>query len=230
MTANERAHALVIQLAEQAEYSVTAESLELLRKELPPGELTWNTHFTEEPGIGDIMITGPQSSSLNARELGQLGVLAAMVHKGFYNAAAKGIEFVLSSEVADRFGRTTDDNYGGTIAGPAFLRFAKTYWSFRVVESSVHDERCSTLACAILTWLDTRIAPLFFPMPTAIPANTRRRDQRKFLEMFAPREMDIEDFLRGNPILAASPRGLPSRTGWFLAAAVGLFIVLTSRC
>jgi hypothetical protein len=230
MTARERANALVVQLAELAVHPMSPESIELLSKDVPAGELTWNTHFTEAPGVGDIMIAGPQAASLTTRELGQLGILAAMAHKGFYNAAAKGIEFVSTSDIADRFGRTVDQNYSGTVAGPAFLQFAKTYWSFRVVESGVHDEKCNTIACSILTWLDTRIAPLFFPMPTAIPASTRRLDQRRFLEMFAPQEMDIEDFLAHNPILAASPGNPPSRMIWLWAGAALLLIVLITRC
>lgn len=152
-----------------------------------------------------------------------------MVHKGFYDAAANGVEFVPAAEVASAFGSTVDANFMGTNAGAAFLKFARTYWSFRRIERDARNDDCNTIARHVLYWLDTRIAPLFFPHGTgAIPVSKRRKDQRQFLELFAPREMDIEGFLAANPILAAEGRGQSRWLGW--AVVIGAVVFLLSRC
>ncbi|CAN5922252.1 hypothetical protein BH11GEM2_BH11GEM2_21810 [soil metagenome] len=79
------------------------------------------------------------------------------------------------------------------------------------------------------------IAPLFFPIgPTPIPVKQRRADQRRYLERYSGRDMDIEGFLAANPILNAEAlhqRGAGGGLGKFLVVCfvLGVLAFLVSR-
>lgn len=200
--ATERAVAALLDLSKQAGGStdLTATAV-LLRREIPRSDLVWKTHTTMQPGIGEILIAGPECAKLATGELSALGVLAVTAHRGFYAAAADGREYAADTEVASAFGATVAANYPTT--SPAFLRFATTYWSLRVVKRNAEFETRDSVASQVLEWIDAMIAPLFFPHGPGVPAARRERDQRRFLEANAPMRMDIDGFLAGSPILAA---------------------------
>lgn len=208
--ATDHAVALIVWLAQvNGAPHNDAETQSLLKKRLPRASLTWETHFKTVPGVGDILMTGPRSSELTVSELSRLAGVASAIHAGFYAAAAVGTEFASEVESINHFGGTVQTRYPA--ASPAFLRFAASYWSFQIAQRAVEHTAPDRICSHLLTWLDGRIAPLFFPIPlpdgtTGIPVRHRERDQRRFLELFAPPEMDIRGFLKGNPILEADRR------------------------
>jgi hypothetical protein len=201
--ATERAVAALLDLSKQAGGStdLTA-TAELLRREIPRSELVWKTHTTTAPGIGEILIAGPECAKLATGELSALGVLAVTAHRGFYAAAADGREYASDTEVASAFGATVAANY--PTASPAFVRFATTYWSLYVVKRNAEEfETRDSVASQVLEWIDAMIVPRFFPHGPSVSAKRRERDQRRFLEANAPLRMDIDGFLSGSPVLAA---------------------------
>lgn len=127
------------------------------------------------------------------------GIMEAAT-KGFFRAAASGISLIPAAEITQHFGRSLEDNYPE--AGEAFLRFARTYWSLRIVTGAPAFASGTRFAHAILAKIERVIGSLFFPFPgplTIDPAD-REAGQRELLRELGE-GIDIEDFIRHNPIL-----------------------------
>ncbi len=138
--------------------------------------------------------------------------LFAAAYLGFYELAAAGTALTDESSVKDWFGASVRENYPE--AGPAFLRFATTYWTLKVLIRQLRLENSHALVHAFLRRVDDLLGELFFPSegPIKIDPARREADQRRFLAAFGPK-IDIEDFIQRNPILIRDRR--TSKRPWW---------------
>lgn len=118
--------------------------------------------------------------------------------KGYILLAIKGYEFTKVDRIEEKFGSTMEENYPE--ASESFIKFARTYWTFQIHLLEDFTGLRNYLAYSYLADLHAIIASGFFPMPgpATIPSNEREKIQREILKDF---DIDIEDFMKGNPIL-----------------------------
>lgn len=147
------------------------------------------------------------------------GIYADMM-RGFFDCVSEGVLFADLSRIKATFGRTLEENYPE--ASPAFIKFARTHWTFKLFSSdlersytSKHDpmlNRESLNVFVLLGELEFDISSVFFPTPgpTKWDPDSREAAQREILSRFAPK-IDIEDFIQHNPILIRDRGG----RGWF---------------
>jgi len=123
---------------------------------------------------------------------------------GFFHLAAKGHAFVPVQEIKDHFGSSLKENYPG--ASGSFLRFATTYWTYKLMQSALFPAHHQKAISQILLQIENDIASVFFPTPgpIVIPVKQREEAQREMIKA-SDAPIDIEDFIRGNPILRATP-------------------------
>jgi len=127
-----------------------------------------------------------------------LGKFYDNLTRGYILLAIKGYEFSKVDRIEEKFGSTIEENYPE--ASESFIKFARTYWTFQTHLLEDLTGSSNYLAYLYLANLHAIIASIFFPMPgpATIPSNKREKDQREILKDF---DMDIEDFIKGNPIL-----------------------------
>lgn len=126
--------------------------------------------------------------------------MLASAHLGFYDAATDGVALTDIGSVKQWYGRTISENYPG--AGVAFLNFATTYWTLKILLRQLELEDVSPLVRVLLGRMDSFLGDLFFPFegPFIMDPAQREFDQRRFLNAFGPR-INVADFLKHNPIL-----------------------------
>ncbi len=119
---------------------------------------------------------------------------------GFFHCAAIGTVMVPEDSINSRFGLSINDNYPE--ANEVFLRFAKTYWSLNILVNDTMQNDMEWIGAALLVKLEKSIGPLFFPFPgpATIPPSRREKDQRECIKVSGA-NIDIEEFMKGNPIL-----------------------------
>lgn len=139
--------------------------------------------------------------------------------KGFLMRAAEGYTFVDPQRIVKEFGRTLDENYPE--AGPAFLKFAHSYWTLKLLAGDPDIRPDYSNAAALLSQLEESLAGLFFPTPgpVKIDPDVREAKQREILTT-ASAPIDISDFLTRNPILIRDRRGQAS-------GCLGAFVLFT---
>ena len=151
----------------------------------------------------------------------RLGQLYEAIWKGFFRCAVEGHAFLPVEAIRQRFGRTLQDNYPG--ASGTFLRFATTYWTYKLVVGELFPAHVDKTISQLLLKLDFDIGSVFFPTlkPGTIPVEKREKAQRQLIiDSGAP--IDVEDFIHGNPILRHK-----TSSGCFGAiAAAGLLVAL----
>ncbi len=127
-----------------------------------------------------------------------LGKFYDNLAKGYILLAIKGYEFAKVDRIEEKFGSTMEENYPE--ASESFIKFARTYWTFQIHLLEDLTGSSNYLAYSYLASLHAIIASGFFPMPgpATIPSNKREKIQREVLKDF---DIDIEDFIKGNPIL-----------------------------
>jgi hypothetical protein len=114
------------------------------------------------------------------------------------------VPLVAEELVARRFKHGIRENYPE--ASEAFLDFARTYWTLRVLVLALlqthSDDTSLNLGERLLCQLEQEIGPVFFPFPgpEKIDSATREAFQRQLIEESGA-NIDIEDFMAGNPIL-----------------------------
>ncbi|MFH1798003.1 MAG: hypothetical protein ABH844_01480 [Candidatus Omnitrophota bacterium] len=120
--------------------------------------------------------------------------------KGFFKCATIGEALYPEQRIIEKFGNSITDNYPE--ASQTFLKFAKTYWTLKVLIYDVMEKNIDWIGGRLLCELEKIIGPLFFPFsgPHKISPDRREETQRKFLAEFAP-DINVEEFMRGNPIL-----------------------------
>lgn len=153
---------------------------------------------------------------------------------GFMVSASKGEMFVSEENITRELGKPIAQNYPE--ASATFLKFAKTYWSLRVLVSQLHrgeDGLISFIGGRLLGALEGEIGPLFFPFPgpNKVPPAEREQVQREVLSGFVnfsdDINIDIEDFIRGNPILIRDRQGARSGGGC-LGFVIAGFVTITA--
>jgi hypothetical protein len=120
--------------------------------------------------------------------------------RGFYKTAAVGGTFADVGAIKQYYGRSLEENYPE--AGPAFLKFAYSFWTLQLVVRGPGFDPRRSLAEAMLSELEVNIASVFFPTPGQISINYKLRgaEQRRLLKLSGA-QIDIEDFISKNPIL-----------------------------
>ena len=121
-------------------------------------------------------------------------------YRGFFKLAGSGYAFTFVDRIREHYGSTLEQNYPE--ASKVFLRFATTYWTFKLLVGDTIGARSVTLTELART-LEMDIASVFFPTPGPVQISpaVREQKQRELLGQFQV-DFDIEDFIRGNPILA----------------------------
>jgi hypothetical protein len=163
---------------------------------------------------------------LTAAQDARVHEIADAFQRGFFFSGAKGHVFADPSDIAQHFGLTLERNYPE--ASPAFLRFAYTYWTLKIIVSSkmkVGD----TLAWNLLAAYESQILrPLFFPTfgPSVVPPDQREAAQRLMIaKSGAP--VDLDEFMRGNPILIRDRlRSKPSGCALVVIAFVAIVVTM----
>lgn len=117
------------------------------------------------------------AGALTAQEKESLSLdsLSESLFRGFFHAASRGQTFADPSSIASHFGRTLEANYPE--AGPAFLNFAYTYWTLKLLHDDLVDHHQGSLALNLLTkLLLLELAPIFFLLmaKTSLPSNVNQ--------------------------------------------------------
>ena len=144
---------------------------------------------------------------------------------GFFHCAAKGLVLVPENRVTEKFRRPIKDNYPE--ANEVFLKFAKTYWTLRVLTMDLMKNDEEWIGAHLLLKLEQDIGPVFFPFPGAvtIAPSIREKTQREIIQKSGAK-IDLEEFIRGNPILI---RDRKQRSGC-LGTALLLLLCFTLIC
>ncbi len=155
-------------------------------------------------------------------------ILEAMI-PGFLVSASKGEMLVSEQDIVNELGYTIEQNYPE--ASISFLKFAKTYWSLRVMINQLkrdHDGQISFIGGRLLGVLEGEIGPLFFPFPgpQKVSPDEREKFQRELLTNFAyyspDIDINIEDFIRGNPILIRDRKAMSGQGGCLFFITLGV--------
>ncbi len=140
-------------------------------------------------------------SSKAEKDTMRIGEIYENTLKGFFHCAAKGFTFIPEEIIIEKYGRSVEQNYPE--ASNEFLKFAKTYWTLKIlVDNLIKSGKTDCLESYFLGKLEQVIGPLFFPFPgpMKISPKMREKDQRELLKASGA-NIDIEKFIKGNPIL-----------------------------
>lgn len=172
----------------------------LLTHEVTRDAIVWRGGISQDATGRLSLVEAVVIYQLSEAESARVAQLLAFAYRGFYAAAADGIAVTDTRQVTEWYGGSVTANYPE--AGPAFLRFATTYWTMKVLGRRLQLEAPNPMVAALLDRIDALLGPLFFPHDglVKIDANQREADQRRFLKAFGP-TVDVDDFLRHNPIL-----------------------------
>ena len=154
---------------------------------------------------------------------GRLSEIYDTMFRGFFHCAAKGLPLVPEKRVTERFGKSIEDNYPE--ANEVFLKLARTYWTLRVLVYDLMDADMDWVGAHLLGKLEQDIGPVFFPFPGAAKISPSKREafQRELIEKSGA-DIDISDFIRGNPILI---RDRSARRGCLGTSLLLLLIIVT---
>lgn len=122
------------------------------------------------------------------------------IFRGFFHCAAEGLTLIPERRVTERFGKSIQDNYPE--ANEVFLQFAKTYWTLRVLVYELMEHDMEWIGAHLLGKLEQDIGSVFFPFPGAMRISPSKREkfQRELIEESGA-HIDIDEFIKGNPIL-----------------------------
>lgn len=135
----------------------------------------------------------------------KLEVLAKSMIGKFIEHAEEGVRYTPVEEIKMYFGVDLKNNYPE--ANDSFLTFAESYWTLKtfIINMSLnypkgaHTEPSTFYPIRIL---EQTIASVFFPTPgpAYIESENREEMQISLLSKFS-KNIDIDEFMRGNPIL-----------------------------
>lgn len=130
----------------------------------------------------------------------RLSEIYQAMFNGFFHCAAEGSVLVPENRIAENFGHSIKDNYPE--ANEVFLKFAKTYWTLRVLTYDLLKNDMGWIGAHLLGKLEQDIGPVFFPFPgPAKIAPSKREETQRELIKESRAKIDLEEFIRGNPIL-----------------------------
>lgn len=145
-------------------------------------------------------------SQIEESDQPEWAALEEAMNLGFYKCAAEGYEFTSVSRFKERFGRSLQEHYPD--GSQAFLRFAASFWTLKLVKDDVSrdQEHSDKLISHLLSGLELDVSSVFFPSAglgnLRIPANLREQEMRRLILASGAR-IDIEQFIKGNPILSS---------------------------
>lgn len=147
----------------------------------------------------DLIILEKQPDKIKQHNQ-RIGEIYEAIFRGFFSCAAKGITLYPEEKVVEKFGNSIEDNYPE--ASEVFLKFAKTYWTLRVLVYDLMEDDMEWIGAHLLGKLEQDIGPVFFPFPgpAKIAPSKREKTQREILQEVNA-DIDIEEFIKGNPIL-----------------------------
>jgi hypothetical protein len=151
--------------------------------------------------------------------------ISTAIYYGFFHCAAEGIVLVPEIRIKEQFGYSVEENYPE--ANEVFLKFARTYWTLRILSISLAKSEREWIPTYLLMNLEQNIGAVFFPFPGKIVISPSRREktQRELLQKSGA-NINIEEFIRGNPILI---RDRMAKRGC-LGTALLLLFCLTLIC
>lgn len=133
--------------------------------------------------------------------------LTKWMWNGFFKCAAGGYEFVPESRIKEKFGRSLQENYPD--AGDAFMRFARTFWTLKLVEIDLREHYDLVLFKVISEMNNDYIGRVFFPnrpdskVQMGSKMESREEIEREWIvKSGAP--INVDEFLSGNPIIRDS--------------------------
>jgi hypothetical protein len=148
----------------------------------------------------DIQILSSTDLEVMEKTSDRLIQIDQAVTKGFYYCAGNGDILYPKERVIDLFGRSIEANYPE--ASMDFIRFAWGYWTLKALVIDMRVEFIAFIGQGILSKLENDIAAVFFPTPGPHRIDPRKREafQRELLNQY-PSNINIENFIKGNPIL-----------------------------
>ncbi len=184
----------------------------------------------------NILSRNPEEAKKYSERLSEI---YNVMFRSFFHFAAEGLGLIPENRVTKKYGRSITDNYPE--ANEVFLRFAQTYWSLRVLTYDLIKYDMEWIGAHLLAKLEQDIGPVFFPFPgkVKIAPPMREKTQRELIKESGAK-IDIEEFMRGNPILIRDNNnlreersgqiygGIISRALWGLLFVGVLIIVIWS--
>ncbi len=190
---------------------------------------TLTTHGGYQISDGDSLIFKEKSDEAEQYSEHLAEIYHAMF-RGFFHCAAQGLTLVPEQKVTERFGQSIKENYPE--ANEIFLRLARTYWTLRVLVFDLMDTDMDWVGAHLLGKLEQDIGPVFFPFPGAVKISPSKREtfQRELIQESGA-DIDIDEFIKGNPILIRDRSAKRGCLGIFLSLLVvtvtlGLIIIL----
>jgi len=116
-----------------------------------------------------------------------------------FKKASNGETFGDVHRVEERFGTSIEKAYG--LDSGTYLNLAKAYWTFKtelrdlLIEDTNYRKK---VIGQVLIRVEAEVGWAFFPMPgpLSVPPIIRRKEQKEFLEKYAP-DTDIEGTIQG---------------------------------
>ena len=190
---------------------------------------TLATHGGYQISDADVLIFKKKSDEAEQHSEHLTEIYHAMF-RGFFHCAAQGLTLVPEQKVTERFGRSIQENYPE--ANEVFLRLARTYWTLRVLVFDLMDTDIDWVGAHLLGKLEQDIGPVFFPLPGAVKISPSKREkfQRELIQESGA-DIDIDEFIKGNPILIRDRSTRRGCSGILLSllvvtATLGLIIIL----
>ena len=169
-----------------------------------------------------IFIQKPEEAEQYSQRLAEI---YGSMFKGFFHCAAKGLALVPEIEIVNRFGYSLKDNYPE--ANESFLKFAKTYWTLRVLVLDWTKNDMEWIGAHLLAKLEQDIGSVFLPFPGTkkIPPNQREEFQRALISESGA-DINIDDFIKGNPILIRDKQSRKGCLGTALILLSGIALII----
>lgn len=144
-----------------------------------------------------LLSEDPQRMEANKNRMVEI---VEAVTVGFIHCASDGVVFDSPDKMKEIYGRSLEENYPE--ANGTFLKFAKTYWTFKMKIIGIKHSGAYWNGLELLRQAEFNIACLFFPTPgpEKISYKEREQTQRELLELSGA-NIDIDKFIEGNSIL-----------------------------
>jgi len=164
--------------------------MEIIKKLATKGDFSLTSDDEE------LLLSDSDNAILESKE--KAGNIYSAIWKGFIRLAVSGEEFTPIETIKEHFGSDLRENYPE--ANELFLKFAKTYWTYKFALEALHDTSDKWVGLNFLHKIEIDVAALFFPTPgpVKIPHSKREKTQREILK---DASINIDEFMNGNPIL-----------------------------
>ncbi|NKB88864.1 MAG: hypothetical protein GKS06_11660 [Acidobacteria bacterium] len=155
-----------------------------------------------EPGDADVLMAFASETEADESSQRRFAVIADSALQGFFHLAAEGYPFVSVERFQAQFGDSLEKNYPG--AGAAFMRLAASYWTLHMLHGRINTRFSGTGLQQVLRFVEDRVGQAFFPEDDRLDAEQLARVQRRLIAQSGA-DIDVEQFLLGNPLLVGNP-------------------------